>query len=179
MKIKIRECVGNARIYREDGTLVGTINGWPKNGPVREICGIDGQVIYRVRKEKGRCVVEDGPKAAAGSDHVVLFQYEAKSEGENDKTGSDSVRSGPSTLFRAPLAVMARLSLPSGSLTIRQNRKREFALENESGAIGRITKAASLGSYEVVCEGVVGIYDAAAAFVIAEYMYHDDDLEVV
>ena len=59
MKIRIKECVGNSRIYGEDGSMAGTIEGWPKNGPAREICGTDGNVLYRVRKEKGGCLIEN------------------------------------------------------------------------------------------------------------------------
>ena len=46
MKIRIKECVGNSRIYGEDGSMAGTIEGWPKDGPAREICGTDGNVLY-------------------------------------------------------------------------------------------------------------------------------------
>ena len=80
MKIKIKECVGNSRIYGEDGKLAGTIEGWPKNGPVREICGTDGSVHYRVRKERGCCVIENRTEPQAEQEISVPFQYEERTD---------------------------------------------------------------------------------------------------
>lgn len=170
MKIKIKECVGNSRIYREDGSLAGTIEGWPKNGPARKICGADGTVIFQVDKEKGQCVVQT-ETAECPDKRTIQFQYEDK---ENENAGS-----GPSSLFRAPLAVVAEIKLKSGPLTIRQNRKREFTLEDESGKIGQITRIASLNNHEVECGRELDAYEAAMVYVVAGYMYHEDDVDVV
>lgn len=80
MKIRIKECVGNSRIYGEDGSMAGTIEGWPKNGPAREICGTDGNVLYRVRKEKGGCLIENRTKPQMKQEVTISFQYEESRE---------------------------------------------------------------------------------------------------
>lgn len=78
MKIRIKECVGNSRIYEEDGSMAGTIEGWPKNGPTREICGTDGNVLYCVRKEKGGCLIENRTKPQMKQEVSISFQYEER-----------------------------------------------------------------------------------------------------
>ena len=60
-----------------------------------------------------------------------------------------------------------------------QNRKREIVLEDCEGRIGRITRIASLTGHEVECEKELDAYEAAVLFAAAEYMYHDDDIEMV
>ena len=174
MKIKIKECVGNSRIYGEDGKLAGTIEGWPKNGPVREICGTDGSVHYRVRKERGCCVIENRTEPQAEQEISVPFQYEERTDISGNSKGG-----GAAVLFRAPLAVKAVVPLTAGAVIVLQNRKREFVLEDREGRIGRITRIASLTGHEVECEKELDAYEAAVLFAAAEYMYHDDDIEMV
>ncbi|CUQ45833.1 hypothetical protein [Hungatella hathewayi] len=174
MKIKIKECVGNSRIYGEDGKLAGTIEGWPKNGPVREICGTDGSVHYRVRKERGCCVIENRTEPQAEQEISVPFQYEERTDISGNSKGG-----GAAVLFRVPLAVKAVVPLTAGAVIVLQNRKREIVLEDREGRIGRITRIASLTGHEVECEKELDAYEAAVLFAAAEYMYHDDDIEMV
>lgn len=174
MKIRIKECVGNSRIYGADGKLAGTIEGWPKNGPVREICGTDGNVLYRVRKEKGGCVIENGIEPQAKLEISIPFQYEDRTDNMGSGKGG-----GAAVLFRAPLAVKAVIPLTKGAITVHQNRKRDIVLEDNAGRIGRLTGVASLTGHEVECEKELDVYEAAVLFAVVEYMYHDDDIEVV
>lgn len=131
MKIRIKECVRNSRIYGADGKLAGTIEGWPKNGPVREICGTDGNVLYRVRKERGGCVIEDGTKPRAKQEISIPFQYEDWADSSGIGKGG-----GAAVLFRAPLAVKAVIPLTEGDITVRQNRKRLFWKTMQGGSGG-------------------------------------------
>lgn len=186
MKIRIKECVGNSRIYGEDGKIAGTIEGWPKNGPVREICGTDGNVCYRMRKEKGGCVMENRVKQETKQEISIHFQYEEKPENSGSGKGDGKEEGkghgkggGAAALFRAPLAVAAVIPLTAGDVIVRQNRKREIIIEDKNGQCGRITRIASLTGHEVEWENAFDVYEAAVVFAVAEYMYHDDDIEVV
>lgn len=183
MKIRIKECVGNSRIYGEDGSMAGTIEGWPKNGPAREICGTDGNVLYRVRKEKGGCLIENRTKPQMKQEVTISFQYEESREcgkgGGKGGSNGGSKGYGAAVLFRAPLAVKAVIPLTAGDVMVRQNRKREIVLEDQNGQIGRITRIASLTGHEVEWENTLDVYEAAVVFAVAEYMYHDDDIDVV
>lgn len=174
MKIRIKECVGNSRIYGEDGSMAGTIEGWPKNGPTREICGTDGNVLYCVRKEKGGCLIENRTKPQMKQEVSISFQYEERAESSGSGKGY-----GAAVLFRAPLVVKAVIPLTTGDVMVRQNRKREIVLEDQNGQIGRITRIASLTGHEVEWEKTLDVYEAAVVFAVAEYMYHDDDVDVV
>ncbi|WP_320929619.1 hypothetical protein [Hungatella sp.] len=178
MKIRIKECVGNSRIYGEDGSMAGTIEGWPKNGPAREVCGADGNVLYRVRKEKGGCLIENRTKPQMKQEVSISFQYEERAESSGSGKGGGK-GGGASVLFRAPLAVKAVIPLTAGDVLVRQNRKREIVLEDQNGRIGGITQIASLTGHEVEWEKILDVYEAAVVFVVAEYMYHDDDIDVV
>ena len=117
-------------------------------------------------------MIERTAKSGEAAMNAVPFEYEARPE-----TGAAG--GGPASLFRAPLAVQAVVPLENGTVTIRQNRRREFILEDESGEIGRVTRVGSLNSHEVECRKELDVYDAAAIFAVAEYMYHDDDVAVV
>ena len=73
----------------------------------------------------------------------------------------------------------AVIPLMAGDVMVRQNRKREIVLEDQNGWIGRITQIASLTGHEVEWEKTLDVYEAAVVFAVAEYMYHDDDVDVV
>ena len=73
----------------------------------------------------------------------------------------------------------AVIPLAAGDVMVRQNRKREIVLEDQNGRIGRITQIASLTGHEVEWEKTLDVYEAAVVFAVAEYMYHDDDIDVV
>ena len=154
--------------------MAGTIEGWPKNGPAREICGTDGNVLYRVRKEKGGCLIENRTKPQMKQEVPISYQYEERTENSGSGKGY-----GAAVLFRAPLAVKAVIPLTTGDVMVRQNRKREIVLEDQNGRIGRITQIASLTGHEVEWEKTLDVYEAAVVFAVAEYMYHDDDIDMV
>ena len=146
MKIKIKECVGNSRIYGEDGKLAGTIEGWPKNGPVREICGTDGGCSLPCQKRKRRCVIENRTEPRLNR------KFQSHSNMRNGQTSAETAKEAERRFCFGASGCKGGGSTDGRSCYRTQNRKREIVLEDCEGRIGRITWIASLTGHEVECE---------------------------